>query len=140
MSRRLGDALSATAIRAYLRLRGRYRESRAEVRRLQRDLWERTREHEQQLDAEREQHRQRELRSETLLDEACTYRDLYHDQAETSAAEVAKLQAEIEIFKARDELWAKWEIRERARLDAETARMAAARVRSLESPHFDAEA
>ena len=128
MTNRLGGALSARAVKRYLELRRRYRESRAEVRRLQRSLA-----------SEKEDHRQQRNRLETQASDAQTLQQVQRERAEAAEAEIAMLQAEVEIFKARDELWAKWEIRERARLEAETARMAAAKARALDLPQFEPE-
>lgn len=73
------------------------------------------------------------------VNDAETLKALQSERADNAEAEVQQLRAEIEIFKARDELWAQWETRERARLEAETARFAASKVRSLELPHYDQE-
>jgi hypothetical protein len=125
---RLGGALSALRMASYLRLRRKYRHARAEVRRLQNEL--RTTRRDLTGDLERSRNTARDER---------TLREAEGQRADAAEAEVVRLQAEIEIFKARDELWAKWEMRERARLDAETARMAAAKARSLELPHYEPE-
>jgi len=76
---------------------------------------------------------------ETSINDLETMRDLFKERADAGSHEIAMLQGEVEIFKARDELWAKWEIRERARLEAETARMAASKQRALDVPQYDAE-
>lgn len=168
MMNRLGGAISARAARAYQRLLRRYREARAESRRLQLQLREMRERHELALEAiedAAEQDRQqieRELNAEIAelhqeaaqrrqeyaselerlhvqIEDAETVKALQQERADNAEAVVQQLRAEIEIFKARDELWAQWEMRERARLEAETARLAAAKVRSLEAPHFDQE-
>jgi hypothetical protein len=138
-------------------LRLRLRESRAEVRRLQDQLEARADElvaqaesHRAEIEGYLEHHAQerevddleqeREVdRLQTEMGDLETMRDLFKERAEAASQEVSMLQAEVEIYKARDELWAKWEIRERARLEAETARMAAAKARALDLPQYEAE-
>lgn len=88
---------------------------------------------------EAEEQRQRRDRLESQLADAETLQSVQRERANAAEGEVAMLQAECEIFKARDELWCKWEIRERARLEAETARMAAAKARALDLPQFEPE-
>lgn len=149
-------------------LRAKHGKARAEVRRLQNQLAELAEKHRQQLDQIanqetrataqllRESQQAREqlkteharalaelnqqmarLRSEA--EDANTLSGAAEERAKAAEDLVAQLRAEVDIFKARDELWAQWEMRERARLEAETARFAAAKVRALELPHYETE-
>jgi len=165
---RLGGAISARAFRAYRQLLQRYRKARAESRRLQSELRELREEHareideiaiaaeadcqqidrelnteiatlQQQMQQQAEQYAEDVARMHRQVEDAETVRDLQSERADDAEAMVQQLRAEIDIFKARDELWAQWEARERARLEAETARHAAAKVRALEAPHLDQE-
>ena len=168
MTNRLGGALSPRAVRAYLSLRARYRGARVEVRRLQNQLREQAEDAEIELEGYREQHEaeiarlqaehedaveslnaeyrraiaQADATAATMQqehDDLKTLHELQRERADTAEQHNTQLEAEIDIFKARDELWAQWETRERARLEAETARLAASKVRSLELPHYDQE-
>lgn len=47
---------------------------------------------------------------------------------------VDDLSGQLELLQAREELWVAWEARERARVDAETARLAADKMRSIDVP------
>jgi len=50
-----------------------------------------------------------------------------------------RLRGELDILTARDRLWIAWEGRERARIDAETARFAAGKTRALDFPQLEPE-
>lgn len=67
-----------------------------------------------------------------------TVEDL-RDRADASDREIETLRGELAILTARDELWLAWEARERARIEAETARLAASKTRALDFPQLEPE-
>lgn len=121
---RLEGTLSALFVRRYRQLLRRRRADRAGARRDERRLRDAIYLLEQQVDELRQQLRDAETIKEVHIEEAVNLR-----------ADTERLRGEIEILVARDELWMKWETRERARLDSETARYAAAKARALEVPN-----
>lgn len=128
MTNRLGVAFSAYAFQRYRLLGRRYRKARAETRRLKIQL--------------RRETEQREVEVENVrleLREADNRAELQGERADNAEIALERAQNDIDILKARDELWALWESRERARLEAEAARHAAAKVRALEYPLNDQE-
>jgi len=127
MSSRLEGASSALALlRRYLRIAHQLRTTRAEQRRTKETLRRLLEEH-------------RHDRAAWATDRDYLESEIQAEKERTADAErqVLRLQAENDIFAARDRLWLAWETRERARLDAETARQTAAKVRSVETPHID---
>jgi len=111
---RLGVALSAIGGRT--RRRRRYRSAIAEARRWQ-TAYERVVALNVRLENEIRRDRDERAESERSL-----------------TVEIDKLRAENDILNARDAMWVAWETRERERINAETARLAAAKTRSVEMP------
>lgn len=119
--KRLGAVCAALVARRRLR---RCRSALAAARRLRREAADLT----YRVDEYRE--RIRDL--EETVEET-------RDRADAADRENETLRGELDVLRARDEHWIAWEARERSRLEAETARLAAAKTRALDFPPFEPE-
>lgn len=119
--KRLGAVFAALVARRRL---ARCRSALAAARRLRREAAD--------LTYRVDEYRQRTVDLENTVEDLRARADAADRENET-------LRGELAILRARDELWLAWEARERVRLEAETARLAAAKTRALDFPQLEPE-
>ena len=119
--KRLGAVFAALVARRRLT---RCRSALAAARRLRREAAE--------LTYRVDEYRQRASDLETTVEDLRARGDAADRENET-------LRGELDVLQARDARWVAWHAREIARLEAETALLAATKTRALDFPHLEPE-